>query len=50
MFPWPSSPNLYATELTVFPDLYLIIAAILQYIKMLVKESKLRTLNTVVDV
>ena len=50
MFPCPSSPNLYDTELTVFPDLYLIIAVILQYIKMLVKVSKLRNLNTKVEI
>ena len=50
MFPCPSSPNLYATELTVFPDLYLIIAAILQYIKMLVKLNKLITLHTMVEI
>ena len=46
MFPCPSSPNLYETELTFSPDLYLIIAVILQYIKILVKVSKLRNLNT----
>ena len=50
MFPCPSSPNLYATELAVFPDLYLIIAVILQYIKMLVKVSKLRNLNTKLEI
>ena len=50
MFPCPSSPNLYATELVVLPDLYLIIAAVLQYIKMLVKMSKLRNLNTKVEI
>ena len=50
MFPCPSSPNLYATELVVLPDLYLIIAAVLQYIKMLVKVSKLRNLNTKVEI
>ena len=49
MFPCPSSPYLYDTELAVFPDLYLIIAEILQNKKMLVKENKLINLNTMID-
>ena len=48
-FPCPSSPNLYDTELAVLPDLYLIIAEILQNKKMLVKENKLMNLNTMID-
>ena len=49
MFPCPSSPYLYDTELAVLPDLYLIIAAILQNKKMLVKAKKLRNLNTMIE-
>ena len=46
----PIIQNLYETEFTIFPNLYLIIAVILQYIKMLVKVSKLRNLNTKLEI
>ena len=45
MFPWPSSPNLYATVLEVGKDMNFNMAVVLQYRKIVVKVSKLKTLN-----
>ena len=45
IFPWPSSPNLNATVLEVGKDLNFTMAVALQYRKIIVKVSKLKTLN-----
>ena len=45
MFPWPSSPNLYATVLDVGQDLNFIMAVALQYTNIVVKVSRLKILN-----
>ena len=45
IFPWPSSPNLYATVLDVGQDLNFTMAVALQYRKIVVKVSRLKILN-----
>ena len=49
IFPWPSSPNLYATVLEVGKDLNFMMAVALQYRKIIVKVSKLKTLSVKIE-
>ena len=45
IFPWPSSPNLYATVLEVGLEFNFTMAVALQDRKIIVKVRKLKTLN-----